>query len=64
MALVVDTNGYPQDVCLLRSAGYGLDANAEKAVGQYKFDPATKDGKPVPARITIQVSYKLNAPKP
>jgi len=64
MTLVVDTNGNPQNVCLLKSAGYGLDANAEKAVRQYKFDPATKDGKPVPTRITIEVDYKLYAPKP
>jgi TonB family protein len=57
--LVVDEHGNPQNVCLQRSLGLGLDANAAKAVEQYRFAPASKDGEPVPDRITVEVSYRL-----
>jgi TonB family protein len=59
MSLVVDDRGSPKDLCISKSIGYGLDANAAKAVRQYKFDPATKDGKPVAKRISIQVNFTL-----
>jgi protein TonB len=57
LSLVVDTNGDPGNICLMKSAGYGLDASAATAVRQYKFDPATKDGKPVRERIFTEVSF-------
>jgi periplasmic protein TonB len=57
--LVVDEHGNPQNVCIQKSLGLGLDANAAKAVEQYRFAPASKDGEPVPDRITVEVSYRL-----
>jgi len=59
IGLIVDARGKPQDVCLFQSAGYGLDAEAAKAVQQFRFAPATKDGKPVPVLVHIQVHFKL-----
>jgi len=59
LSLVVDDHGNPQNLCISKSIGYGLDANAAKAVQQYRFDPATKDGKPVAWRISIQVDFVL-----
>lgn len=58
LSLIIDTNGNPQNVCLLKSAGYGLDANAAKTVQRWQFEPATKDGNPVPKRIAIEVSFR------
>jgi TonB family protein len=58
LSLVVDTNGKPQSVCLLKSAGYGLDANAAKTVQKYQFEPATKDGNPVPNRVSIEMTFR------
>jgi TonB family protein len=55
---VVGVDGNLKDVCLVKSVGYGLDAKAANAVRQYKFDPGTKDGKPVPTRITIEVDFQ------
>jgi len=58
VSFVVDTQGIPQDVCILKPAGYGLDAEAAKAVWQYRFQPATKgDGTPVAVRVSIHVSF-------
>jgi len=59
MSLLVGADGTPRETCIKESAGYGLDAEAAKAVMRYRFDPATNDGKPVPVRITVQVSFKL-----
>jgi len=56
--VVIDSKGSTQNPCLLKSAGYGLDVQAEKAVQQYKFAPATKDGKPVPIRIVVELKFK------
>ena len=60
ISLVVDTNGVPQELCVYRPAGFGLDEQAANAVSQYRFEPATKsDGSPVPARITVEVNFRL-----
>lgn len=57
--LIVDKDGNPQDVCVQKAAGYGLDGQAVKAVKQYRFKPATKDGVPVPVPIHVQVDFQL-----
>ena len=58
ISLVVDTQGVPQDVCILKPAGYGLDVEAAKAVWQYRFQPATKgDGTHVAVRVSIHVAF-------
>jgi TonB family protein len=56
---VVDATGKPQNVCLMQSTGWGLDAKAAEAVLKYQFKPATKDGKPVAVRLTVRVDFHL-----
>jgi TonB family protein len=58
VGLVVDAQGLPQDICLKKPAGYKLDEQAVKAVRQYRFKPATKDGTPVAVRIVVAVNFK------
>lgn len=38
---------------------FGLDKEAIKAVQQWRFKPGLKDGKPVPVRITIELTFIL-----
>jgi len=59
IGLTVDANGMPQDLCLLKSLGYGLDQQAALAVRQYRFKPATRDGQPVAVRINVMVHFRL-----
>lgn len=61
---VVDANGNPQNICLEKSSGYGLDASAVAAVGQYRFEPAKKEGKPVPMRVAVEVRFVSPVPPP
>ena len=59
VSLLVDSKGNPQNVCVFEPAGYGLDGEAVMAVQQYRFNPATKDGQPVPVHLTVQVDFRL-----
>lgn len=62
--VVVSRKGVPGDLCLQKSSGYGLDASAATAVEQYRFDPATKDGKPVRMRVPVEVRFVTPTPTP
>jgi TonB family protein len=59
ISIVVDTRGYPQNPRVVRSLGMGLDEKALEAVSRYRFKPALKNGKPVPAIITVEVNFRL-----
>ena len=58
-SLVVNVEGEPESVCLKTPAGYGLDNEAFKAIARYRFDPATKEGVPFPARIFMEINFKI-----
>jgi hypothetical protein len=55
---VVDVKGAVQEVCLSRSAGYGLDASAANSLRKTLFTPATNGGKPVPFRTDIGFAFR------
>jgi protein TonB len=57
--LWVDENGNPSHVRVVRGVGMGLDEKAVEAVRQYKFKPATKDGKPVKVDLYIDVNFQI-----
>lgn len=60
VSLIVDRNGMPQNMRMVRGIGYGLDENALNAVSRYRFKPAMKNGvEPVPVAITIEISFRL-----
>jgi len=56
--LVVDAEGSPRDVQISRSYNADFDAEAVKAVQQYRFKPAMKDGKPVAVEINIEIDFR------
>lgn len=59
IGLIVDTSGAPREVHIVRPVGMGMDEAAVDAVNQYRFAPATLEGHPVEAAITVQVSFEL-----
>jgi len=59
LRFLTDVNGKPQDICISMSAGYGLDALAAQSILKSTFDPATKDGKPVPFRSDATFHFKI-----
>jgi outer membrane biosynthesis protein TonB len=58
LEVLVDVKGKVQEICLLKSAQFGLDAQARKAASHYRFKPATKDGRPVPYRIGLEIAFR------
>jgi TonB family protein len=38
---------------------YGLDEQAVTARKKWRFQPGTKDGKPVAVEVTVEMSFKL-----
>jgi protein TonB len=59
VSLIVDAQGNPQRVQVVRHLGMGLDEKAVEAVKQYKFKPATLQGKPVPVEVNIEVNFRI-----
>jgi protein TonB len=59
VSLIVDSQGNPQRVRVVRPLGMGLDEKALEAVRQYKFKPAVFQGKPVPVEINIEVNFRI-----
>jgi TonB family protein len=58
--LIVDSQGFPQDVRLVHHLGMGLDEEAIAAVKQYRFRPATYEGRSVSVQMVIDVDFRLD----
>jgi len=59
VGLVVDAQGNPQRVHIVRPLGMGLDEKAMEAVRQYKFKPAQFKGKSVAVEVNIEVNFRI-----
>ena len=59
MSLVVQKDGRPTDIRAILPLGFGLDEKAMEAVAQWRFQPGTKDGHPVPVMATIELTFRL-----
>jgi protein TonB len=59
LAMIVDAEGKPRDIRVVRGLGFGLDAKAIDAVKQWRFQPAQKDGHAVNVQINVEVAFKL-----
>ena len=56
---VVGADGKVQKVIAGRPIGFGLDENAEKVIRNATFQPALKEGKPVPVALDLIVSFRI-----
>jgi len=59
LALVVGVDGRPSQIRVQSGLGMGLDEKAIEAVKNWKFEPAMKDGHPVPVAIAVEVDFHL-----
>jgi TonB family protein len=60
LSLTVGTDGLAHDVMVTKSLGHRLDEKALVSVQQWQFEPAAENGKPIPARITIEVDFSID----
>ncbi len=59
LSLVVETDGKPRDIRVLRPAGMGLDERAIAAVQRWRFTPGQAHGRPVPVMVSVELTFKL-----
>jgi len=59
LSIVVGTDQRAHDIKVTKSLDQGLDASAVASIKTWRFQPGTKDGKPVSVRATIRVNFKL-----
>jgi len=59
VSLIVNEEGLPTEIHIERHLEYGLDDKMVETVNQYRFQPATLDGKPIAVRIRIEISFRL-----
>jgi len=60
LGVIVGSDGEPRDISVLSSLSPDFDKAAIDALKQWKFSPATKDGKPVAVKIAVQVDFHLH----
>ena len=66
LEMVVDSNGRPGAVTIVRPIGFGLDERAVEAVEHSQFRAGTFHGKPVSEVVNLQVTFRIysNRTKP
>ncbi|MDR3765347.1 MAG: energy transducer TonB [Acidobacteriota bacterium] len=57
--VIIGTDGKPHDITVVQSLGMGLDEKAIEAALQWRFEPGTKDGRPVNVEANMQVTFHL-----
>jgi TonB family protein len=56
--MVIDSDGRTRDIQVQRGISSELDQAAVEAAEKWRFEPATKEGKPVSVRIAIQFDFQ------
>jgi outer membrane biosynthesis protein TonB len=56
---VIGPDGKPQEIAVGRPIGLGLDENAVDSIRRASFEPAMKDGKPVPVVLDLVVQFHI-----
>lgn len=59
LTIIVDAQGMPRNIKVVRPLGLGLDEKAIEAVEKWRFRPAMKDGKAVNVQATVEVNFRL-----
>lgn len=57
--LIVNQQGLPENVHVVRGLNLALDERAVVAVRQYRFQPAIREGQPVSVPVNVEVKYQL-----
>jgi TonB family protein len=60
LSVVVTPDGRAVSISVLKGAPFQLNKQAIEAVQGWKFKPAEKNGKPVPVRVPVEISFRFN----
>ena len=56
---VIDTQGAPTQIKIMKALGMGLDDEAVNCVERWRFAPAMRDNKPVAVTVDIEMNFRL-----
>jgi TonB family protein len=56
---IIAADGTVQDVQVVRSLEPSLDQSSIDTIKTWRFEPSTKDGKPVSVQVNIETSFRL-----
>jgi outer membrane biosynthesis protein TonB len=56
---VIGPDGKPREIVIARPIGFGLDENAVASIRKASFEPAIKEGKPVPVLLDLVVEFHI-----
>ena len=59
LRVVIGVDGKTHEISVVRSLGMGLDEKAVEAARLWRFEPAMKDGRPVPVEVNMEISFHL-----
>ena len=59
LRLIISETGAPEEIKIIRPAGFGLDESAVQAVKNWVFRPATRDGQPVKVVVMVEVNFRM-----
>jgi len=57
--VVIGPDGKAGEIAVARPIGFGLDENAVASIRKASFQPAMKDGKPVPVLLDLIVQFRI-----
>jgi hypothetical protein len=57
--VVIGADGKPAEIAVARPIGFGLDESAVDSIHKATFEPAMKDGKPVPVMLDLVVEFRI-----
>jgi TonB family protein len=57
--VMVDPDGTPRDLKVIRPIGFGLDEKAIEAFRRWKFKPGVKDGLPIAVPTKVEVNFGI-----
>jgi len=57
--VVIGADGKPGEIAVARPIGFGLDENAVDSIRKATFEPAIKNGSPVPVMLNLVVEFRI-----
>jgi periplasmic protein TonB len=60
VSMVVGADGIPHDLKVVNGLRSDLDKKAIEALSKWRFNPARKEGTPIPVSITVEVPFRLH----
>jgi periplasmic protein TonB len=59
LSFVVAVDGIPSEITVVRGLGSGLDEKAVECLQQWRFTPATRNGEPVPEKVSLEMIFRI-----